>query len=395
MRLVAFVVIVVVGFVLLTNGELLGQNELEKRIGTKQDELSDIKRKIDEHRSKANQLKKNEQSLLSKIKTLDKEIDLQRQFLRNLREQESMMALHIDSLQTDIAFEESTLTVQAHALSRRLRQMYKRDPNHRWEILLGSSSIQQAVNRYKFMKIIAERDAATITGYRDDKRLLETESAALTETLGDLTMVRLAQEREGLELEKGKRERESMLKKVRGEKSQHTSAIAQLEKAQKEVKDLLGRLEEKRLDNRTVVGDGEFVKLKGQMIWPVEGKVLRKFGKITHPKYATVTFNNGIDIGAPAGSPIRAVAAGTVEFVDWIDAYGKCVILNHGDGYYTLYAHVSATYVTLGQSIAHGAVIAEVGDTGSLDGFECHFEIRKSKSAVNPLEWLTPRRASS
>ena len=61
------------------------------------------------------------------------------------------------------------------------------------------------------------------------------------------------------------------------------------------------------------------------------------------------------------------------------------MILNHGDGYYTLYAHVSATYVTLGQDVKHGAVIAEVGDTGSLDGFECHFEIRKAKSAVNPL----------
>ena len=186
-----------------------------------------------------------------------------------------------------------------------------------------------------------------------------------------------------------------MLKKVRVQKSQHNRAIKQLKKAQQEVQSLIGRLEEKRLDEHALGSDGEFVKLKGHMMWPVDGKVVRRYGKITHPKYGTVTFNNGIDIAAPAGSPIRAVASGTVEFVDWIDAYGKCVILNHGGGYYTLYAHVSATYVTLGQSIEHGAVIAEVGDTGSLDGFECHFEIRKAKNAVNPLDWLTPKRSSS
>ena len=131
-RVAAFVTICVVATVVLTNGELRGQSTLEKRIGKKQSELSDIKGKIADHRRKAKQLKKNEQSLLSKIKTLDKEIDLQRQFLRNLREQEGMMALHIDSLQGDIAYEESTLTTQEEALSRRIRQMYKRDPNHRW-----------------------------------------------------------------------------------------------------------------------------------------------------------------------------------------------------------------------------------------------------------------------
>ena len=91
-------------------------------------------------------------------------------------------------------------------------------------------------------------------------------------------------------------------------------------------------------------------------------------------------------IGANSGAPIRAVAPAVVEFVDWIDGYGKCVILNHGGGYYTLYAHVAATFVSQGQKVEHGDVIAEVGDTGSLNGFECHFEIRKSKQALNPIE---------
>jgi len=82
------------------------------------------------------------------------------------------------------------------------------------------------------------------------------------------------------------------------------------------------------------------------------------------------------------------VAKGVVEFMDWIAGYGKCVILNHGQGYYTLYAHVSSLFVQQGREVEQGDVIAEVGDSGSLEGFACHFEIRKSKEALDPMEWF-------
>jgi murein DD-endopeptidase MepM/ murein hydrolase activator NlpD len=101
-----------------------------------------------------------------------------------------------------------------------------------------------------------------------------------------------------------------------------------------------------------------------------------------------VTFNNGIDIQARSGAPIRAVAAGRVEFVDWIEGYGNCIIVNHGGGYYTLYAHASEIFVKSDDNVSAGTVIGEVGDSGSLNGYACHFEIRKSKQALNPMEWF-------
>ena len=133
---------------------------------------------------------------------------------------------------------------------------------------------------------------------------------------------------------------------------------------------------------------GEFGKLKGSLMRPVEGKITKKFGKDKHPKFGTVTFNNGVNIKAPAGAPIKAVAAGRVEFVDWISGYGNCIILNHGGGYYTLYAHTSQIFVRTGQMVSLGDVIGEVGDSGSLNGYECHFEIRKSKQALDPMKWF-------
>jgi septal ring factor EnvC (AmiA/AmiB activator) len=77
-----------------------------------------------------------------------------------------------------------------------------------------------------------------------------------------------------------------------------------------------------------------------------------------------------------------------VEFVSWIDGYGKCVILNHGGGYYTLYAHASEITVPVGKEVAAGETIGRVGDTGSTTGTVLHFEIRRGKEALNPLEWF-------
>lgn len=365
-------------------------DSLQDRIGDQKKELDRIKKEIDDHRAESKRLGKKEQATLKKLSSLEKEIDLSRQFLRNLEQQEDLITQQVGDLRSQIVLEDSSLTERAEVLSRRIRQLYKRDPNFRWDIVLGSSNLQDAVRRVKFSQIIAEQDAALIAEIRDRKLTYETESAALTESLAEIAVIRQEREAEAGKLEAGKKKRQRMLAQIRNEKGEHTEAIKELEAAQARVKDLIGALEKRRLepDHREFVPDGDFAELKGRMIKPVDGKIVRGFGKIKHPKYGTVTFNNGVDIGASAGDPIRAVATGLVEFVDWIEGYGKCIILNHGGGYYTLYAHVASTFVVQDQRVEYGAVIAEVGDSGSLNGYECHFEIRKSKQALDPTKWF-------
>ena len=88
------------------------------------------------------------------------------------------------------------------------------------------------------------------------------------------------------------------------------------------------------------------------------------------------------------GTPIAAVAKGRVEWVNWLEGFGRCAIINHGGGFYTLYAHASEITVPVGRDVAAGEVIGRVGDTGSTIGTALHFEIRRGKEALNPLEWL-------
>jgi murein DD-endopeptidase MepM/ murein hydrolase activator NlpD len=254
--------------------------------------------------------------------------------------------------------------------------------------------MDDAIRRYQFTKLIAAQDARMIGEFRESKRQLEVESSRLTESLEQLAAVRADRESESATLESNKKKRQTMLTRIRSEKTRHAKAIADLEQAQAQLQDLLDELQRRGTADKDLPPSGEFAAMKGRLIWPVSGKVIRGFGKHTHPRYGTVTMNNGLDIAAPAGAPIVAVAVGVVEFVDWIDAFGKCVILNHGGGYYTLYAHVAATNVSQGQKVGRGQVIAEVGDTGSLEGYVCHFEIRQARKALNPADWLGKKASS-
>lgn len=363
-------------------------------VESKQKELERIRKEIEAHRSKSKQLQSQEKQTLKHLSDLDKDIDLSNRYLKRLSEQEQLLDERAGDLRVQIGGREIVLTQQEEALAARLRQMYKRDPQYSWGVLLGAQSFDDALTRYQFMKLIAAQDARLINEFRDSKTQLEAESARLTESLQQVAAVKAEREAENAQLESTKKKRQTTLAQIRNEKSRNADAIKDLEKAQAQLQQLIDEIIARRVNDKDLPPSGEFASMKGRLPWPVNGSVIRGFGKHTHPKYGTVTMNNGIDIQAPGGTPIIAVAAGVVEFVDWIDAFGKCVILNHGGGYYTLYAHVSTTMVSQGQKIARGQAIAEVGDTASLQGYVCHFEVRQARKALDPTEWLGKKPSS-
>ena len=363
-------------------------------ISDKQKELDRIKKEIQLHREQSKKLSSQEQQTAKQLQSLDKDLDLSRQYLRKLDDQENEIDQQIGDLMIQISNRQTALSAQEKTLGKRLRDMYKQDPHFSWDLILGAKSMNDAVRRYQFMHLVAAQDAQMIGQYRESKKQLETESSRLGESMQQIASVREDKQDEAATLEANKKKRQAMLVAIRSEKDKHLDAIADLEKAQAEVQNLLDDLQRRGTPEKDLPGSGEFAALKGRLMWPVSGKIVSGYGKHTHPKYGTVTMNNGVDISASSGAPIVAVAAGTCEFVDWIDSFGKCVILNHGGGYYTLYAHVADTNVSQGQKVGKGQVIASVGDTGSLDGYVCHFEIRKGRGALDPADWLARKPSS-
>ncbi|HRS95512.1 MAG TPA: peptidoglycan DD-metalloendopeptidase family protein, partial [Candidatus Latescibacteria bacterium] len=135
-----------------------------------------------------------------------------------------------------------------------------------------------------------------------------------------------------------------------------------------------------------------FVNLKGKLPWPVEGRVTSRFGRRRDAATQTWTRSRGIDIRVPKGTEVTAVGAGKIVMVDWFRGYGSFVIVSHGQNYYTLYAHLDEIHVQKNEHVQQGQVIGLSGDSGTLGEEKLHFELLGGPQALNPLDWLQPRR---
>ena len=135
---------------------------------------------------------------------------------------------------------------------------------------------------------------------------------------------------------------------------------------------------------------GSFAELRGKLPYPVTGTVEVGFGRVVNPLFNTVTVQKGLDIRALAGAEVRAVAPGRVAHAGWFKGYGNLVIVDHGDGYHTLVAHLASMSTAMGEEVEAGALLGTVGDTGSLKGPYLYFEIRERGHPVDPRAWLRP-----
>ena len=121
---------------------------------------------------------------------------------------------------------------------------------------------------------------------------------------------------------------------------------------------------------------------------PVKGKIINLFGPYKNKKFNIINFRSGIDISADKGQPVKAVYSGKIIYARWFNDYGNMIIIDHGNSYYTLYAHLAKMLKITGDRVKTGDVIATVGETGSLSGPKLHFEVRHHGKPQDPLNWL-------
>ena len=125
--------------------------------------------------------------------------------------------------------------------------------------------------------------------------------------------------------------------------------------------------------------------------WPAEGRVITKFGRQWNPKLKTTTENPGIDIKGKPGSEVQAVLGGIVTTITFIRGFGTTIIIDHGSGFYTVYSHVTNVQTNQDSQVRAGDVIAYMGDSGSINGSQLHFEIYGQGVKLNPEKWLRKR----
>ncbi len=234
-------------------------------------------------------------------------------------------------------------------------------------------------------------------------RARQTQILGLRSQLDELTTLREQVKRESAKLKAIVQSRESALSLVERQRAERQHAInalesgikrhfrelEQLEADRAALDDLLASLRTLLADIPVEVGDNEkFSGLKGRLTWPLRGELLARFGD---PKAGGQARWNGIWIAAKPGAPVRAVAGGRIAYVGWMLRYGLIAIVEHSDGYYSLYGHNQSVWKQVGEWIQAGEVLAAAGDSGGQARAGLYLEIRSGRDPKNPLTWLAKR----
>jgi septal ring factor EnvC (AmiA/AmiB activator) len=361
----------------------------------KKKELQRIKREMSEKQQKIRRADRKERSILSELDKIDRDIHAGSLELagqqKRLREAEGSLR---DIEKSNAEINRDLVTLKK-VYSYRIRALYKMSRSGYAAEVLISDDVGDAVKRIKYLGMIAERDRMMMREYGSALGRLAARQAEIAEKKGDILRRKRAVETKKAELETRKHRKAEILGSVRGEKSLYEQSLRELEESSVSLWAMIKKAERAKktataaaLPRRTLT---TAIPVKSRLPWPVDGQVLTRFGIQRHPQFGTMVFRRGIEIEAHDGESVRAVSDGQVAYADWYKGYGELVILEHGNGLYTLYGNLSRLDLKKGDRVTRGMVIGLAGDTGSPKGSRLYFEIRQNGEAQDPLAWLSKR----
>ncbi len=358
-------------------------------------QLERVKREMQEKKKEINRAKKKEKGVLADLDKIDREIQAGSTELANQQKRfkDAESALRgIEENKDEIGRELTGLKV---LYGRRLRALYKMRRSGSIKAFAPESA-GAAVKQVKYLTVIAERDQIVLDEFGKTLARLSEQETQIEEKKKELLVSRRDIEAKKSELESKRQKKSVILANVRREKGLYEQTLAELEESSVSLWAMIRKDERARrsadepsaaLSRRPATSPEK----KGLFPWPLEGPVLTRFGMQRHPQFGTTVFRRGIEIEAREGQTVRAVENGQVAYADWYKGYGKLMILDHGNGFYTLYGNLSRLDHAKGDHVAKGEAIGLAGETGSLKGSKLYFEIRRNGEAQDPLGWLSRR----
>lgn len=303
------------------------------------------------------------------------------------------------------------LDIQLKVQERRLTKLRKQEQNQRQglsrqrQLLAGQIRASYATGKQEYIKILLnQKDPASLgrilTYYDYFNRARSDEIGQLTQTIASIkeTQQNLKEEQrktrtfqqqrrdEKRALTSSKTERKKLTNRLRLEISSKSDQLAQMQRNEEELQRILQQLELalEEFPTAAPIIREPFAKLKGKLKWPIKGRHLHSFG--SSRKLANLRWN-GVVIKAKEGANIRSIAHGQVIFSDWLRGYGLLLIIDHGDGYMSLYGHNQSLFKDVGDGVDRGEVIGLIGNSGGSAQSGLYFEIRHNSKPTNPRRW--------
>lgn len=365
------------------------------------DELQGINKEIKEKKQLLKKTKKVETKVSGELELIDK----------RLREKEtSVMALNRELKGVEVALEgtrREITTVKEEAerkkqqITLRLAALYKAGEMGNTRMFFASESFPQMAENLRYMKSVLTNDQKLFAEYNSKiarlgqlKEKLEADAVRKEKIKADISAKKM-------EIEAEKQKKTVYLSQVREDKKSYIASLRDLEANARRLQTMVERLEARSRKSYTTkkpgvgtdnslppIPDKGFGAQKGRLSIPARGEIVSRFGRHKHPEFNSYTVSNGISISSPPGTEIHAVYDGQVIFADYFKGYGNMLIVDHGGGFFSLYAHAAKIDKKVGASVTTHDVIARVGDVDSPRGSMLYFEIRYKGKPVDPAPWF-------
>ena len=375
----------------------------DRELREQREELERVRREREALEREASVLRSTAHELRDEVANLDRRVEASARIVRALDRQLELIGGQVETASGTIVKAEVELDEKKHVLERRVVDVYKRGPMFTVEAMLSARSFGELVARYKYLHDLTLRDRALVKRVEDLRNKVSGERDRLMTLQRQLAMSRADRKQEEERLRELEQEQASHLRVVQQQANRAEARIERLKRTEVEIAEALAAMEAARKKaeaaaaaeaarrpaaRRGIVTPAPASAIKtsdyGRLDWPVEGSLVYTFGK-DHWK--------GIGIGAPAGTPVKAVAGGKVAYIRPIGTYGLSVFLDHGAGVYTIYGSLKSATVKEGQTVAKGDVIGQTGVSDPELPAHLHFEVRTGgRDAVDPMKWLRSRR---
>ncbi len=379
-------------------------SDIQKDIDAKKDKISTLRQEIEDVEKGI--IKKTQEAISTTeiLIDLENKITLTEKLIRSLAREERFVASMIYDTQERIRRKKAYLTGLKEKLTLRLQHLYKHGKSSFLKTIISADNWNEAIYRIKYLDILTKHELELQQELKDAITELDLEEKKLARELTKNRRIRSDKEIENSRLETDKKRRKKYLNKVNNQKSTLEDNLKQKQRMIAEIESLINKLfndkssMKKREDelvriramqNRAT--SGNFAKMKGKLPWPVQGKIISRFGNQKNRKLNTITENVGIEIQAAVGTPVITVLDGVISIITYIRGHGNIIIVDHGGGFSTVYAQIENIQVNENEYIQAGDRLAKIASNGTSKNGKLHFEVWGNQQKLNPEHWLTKK----
>jgi len=375
---------------------VLAEGNYDREISQNRNNLEKVKNEINLLKKQIAKANIQSSSNLDHIKYIDQELSLLGKAKKLLKNEGNLLQRKVNFTRSDLDSRQLRLRKLKHNYALWVVDTYKYGRIRDISLLLNARSLNQAMIRAKYLQFFTEQEERLISNINNEIAKISHLNDELTVDLKSLNSSIKEKEKETLNYLAKKDQKKVLVSRLKWTSQNLSKKLKNKEDEYQKLYQIIVALERKR-KRREDQGDTspqytldskDFQKNKGKLPWPIKGKIIHKYGKQRDTQLKTTINNTGIDIRTRQGEKVSAVFTGVVTMITYLSGFGNTIILNHGDGYYSVYSHLDEVLVELDDLIGTAEVIGLAGDSGSLEGSKLHFALFADQRTENPQKWL-------